>query len=100
YGGESLVLETVLTIALFGFALSSLFLLIRIVKGPTTPDRVVALDAMGINLAAITALASMLLSTKAFLDVIILFGILSFIGTVSFSKFLQKGDIIEYERRD
>ncbi|MFC5464320.1 Na(+)/H(+) antiporter subunit F1 [Lederbergia graminis] len=86
--------------ALFGFALSSLFLLIRIVKGPTTPDRVVALDAMGINLAAITALASMLLSTKAFLDVIILFGILSFIGTVSFSKFLQKGDIIEYERRD
>jgi len=94
------VLETVLTIALFGFALSSLFLLIRIVKGPTTPDRVVALDAMGINLAAITALASMLLSTKAFLDVIILFGILSFIGTVSFSKFLQKGDIIEYERRD
>ncbi|HLU22107.1 MAG TPA: Na(+)/H(+) antiporter subunit F1 [Bacillaceae bacterium] len=94
------MLETVLTIALFGFALSSLFLLIRIVKGPTTPDRVVALDAMGINLAAITALASMLLSTKAFLDVIILFGILSFIGTVSFSKFLQKGDIIEYERRD
>lgn len=62
------------------------------------PDRVVALDAIGINLIAITALVSILLKTSAFLDIILLLGILSFIGTIAFSKFLEKGEIIENDR--
>lgn len=93
------MLDIVLKISLTGFSLSSVLLLIRVIKGPSVPDRIVALDAMGINLAAITGVASMLFHTKAFLDVILLFGILAFIGTVAFSKFLQKGEAIEYERR-
>ncbi|HEY4554449.1 MAG TPA: Na(+)/H(+) antiporter subunit F1 [Bacillaceae bacterium] len=92
------MLEIVLKIALLGFTLSSGILLIRVIKGPSVPDRIVALDAMGVNLIAITALISMALDTKAFLDVILLFGILSFIGTVAFSKFLEKGEIIENDR--
>lgn len=71
---------------------------IRVIKGPTVPDRVVALDAIGINLIAITALVSILLKTSAFLDIILLLGILSFIGTIAFSKFLEKGEIIENDR--
>lgn len=62
------------------------------------PDRVVALDAIGINLIAITALVSILLKTSAFLDIILPLGILSFIGTIAFSKFLEKGEIIENDR--
>lgn len=73
-------------------------LVYRVVKGPTTPDRVVALDAIGINLIAIIALVSMMLDTYAFLEVILLLGILAFLGTVAFSKFLEKGEIIERER--
>lgn len=92
------MLDIVVKIALLGFAISSFLLLIRVIKGPSTPDRIVALDAMGVNLVAITALISIELSTKAYLDVILLIGILSFIGTVAFSKFLEKGVIIEYER--
>ncbi|GIN88975.1 Na(+)/H(+) antiporter subunit F [Siminovitchia terrae] len=92
------MLEIIIKIALLGFAVSSFILLIRLIKGPSTPDRVIALDSMGINLIAITALMSMLLATSAYLDVILLLGILSFIGTVAFSKFLEKGVIVEYER--
>ncbi|MBS4162340.1 Na(+)/H(+) antiporter subunit F1, partial [Klebsiella pneumoniae] len=66
--------------------------------GPSIPDRVVALDAIGINLIGITALVSILLNTSAFLEVILLIGILAFIGTVAFSKFLEKGEIIENDR--
>ncbi|WP_404317981.1 Na(+)/H(+) antiporter subunit F1 [Bacillus lumedeiriae] len=70
----------------------------RLIKGPTIPDRIVALDAIGINLVAMIAILSMLLKTYVFLDVILLLGILSFIGTVAFSKFLEKGEIIENDR--
>nr|CAB07907.1 unknown [Bacillus subtilis subsp. subtilis str. 168] len=88
----------ILQIALGIMGVSTFLYVIRVIKGPTVPDRVVALDAIGINLIAITALVSILLKTSAFLDIILLLGILSFIGTIAFSKFLEKGEIIENDR--
>ncbi|WP_390622183.1 Na(+)/H(+) antiporter subunit F1 [Bacillus tuaregi] len=79
-------------------AIAMAMLIYRVIKGPTTPDRVIALDALGINLVAIVALTSILLKTSAFLDIILLIAILAFIGTVAFSKYLEKGVIIENER--
>ncbi|WP_044338128.1 Na(+)/H(+) antiporter subunit F1 [Rossellomorea aquimaris] len=92
------MLHTIFQITLLCVSLSMLGLVYRVVKGPTTPDRVVALDAIGINLIAIIALVSMMLDTYAFLEVILLLGILAFLGTIAFSKFLEKGEIIERER--
>ncbi|MBL3648349.1 Na(+)/H(+) antiporter subunit F1 [Bacillus vallismortis] len=88
----------ILQLALGIMAVSTFLYVIRVIKGPTVPDRVVALDAIGINLIAITALVSILLNTNAFLDIILLLGILAFIGTIAFSKFLEKGEIIENDR--
>ncbi|MEC3757731.1 Na(+)/H(+) antiporter subunit F1 [Bacillus halotolerans] len=90
----TLILQTALGI----MAVSTLLYVVRVIKGPTVPDRVVALDAIGINLIAMTALVSILLNTSIFLDIILLLGILSFIGTIAFSKFLEKGEIIENDR--
>lgn len=97
-GGEPVMFTLILQIALGIMAVSTFLYVIRVIKGPTVPDRVVALDAIGINLIAITALVSILLKTSAFLDIILLLGILSFIGTIAFSKFLEKGEIIENDR--
>ncbi|GAA0326512.1 Na(+)/H(+) antiporter subunit F1 [Bacillus carboniphilus] len=92
------MLETVLTISLIAVSLSMLGLIFRVIKGPSTPDRVIALDGIGINLIAIVAIISILLKTNAFLEVILLIGVLAFIGTVAFSKFLEKGVVIEHDR--
>ncbi|PIK31522.1 Na(+)/H(+) antiporter subunit F [Bacillus siamensis] len=88
----------ILQLSLGIIAVSTLLYVIRVIKGPTIPDRVVALDGIGINLIAMTALVSILLRTTAFLDIILLLGILSFIGTIAFAKFLEKGEIIENDR--
>ncbi|PAE12274.1 Na(+)/H(+) antiporter subunit F [Niallia circulans] len=90
--------QTIMHISLFIVSTSTILFIYRVVKGPSTPDRVVALDAIGINLVAITAILSVVLKTSAFLEVILLIGILAFIGTVSFSKYLEKGVIIENDR--
>jgi multicomponent Na+:H+ antiporter subunit F len=92
------MLDIVIHIALLCMAISMIGLIYRVVKGPTIPDRVIALDAMGINLVAIIALISIVLKTHAFLEIILLIGILAFIGTVAFSKYLEKGVIFERER--
>ncbi|WP_374703334.1 Na(+)/H(+) antiporter subunit F1 [Bacillus sp. V3-13] len=85
-------------LSLLFISLSMLGLIYRLIKGPSVPDRVVALDAIGINLVAIIAIVSIILRTSAFLEVILLIGILAFIGTVAFSKYLEKGVIIESDR--
>ena len=71
---------------------------IRIILGPSMPDRVIALDMIGVNLIAMIAVISIMLKTKAFLEVILILGILSFIGTIAFSKFIERGVIVERKR--
>ncbi|SEM61325.1 multisubunit sodium/proton antiporter, MrpF subunit [Mesobacillus persicus] len=90
--------DFVLYITLLCISLAMVGLVYRVIKGPSTPDRVVALDGLGINLVAIIAILSIILRTSAFLDIILLIGILAFIGTVTFAKFLEKGVILERDR--
>ncbi|MCM3766414.1 Na(+)/H(+) antiporter subunit F1 [Neobacillus niacini] len=92
------MLDIVIRIALLCCSLSMLGLIYRVIKGPTVPDRVIALDAIGVNLLAITALISIVIKSKSFLEIILLLGILAFIGTIAFAKYLEKGVIIERER--
>ena len=92
------MLDILLSIALVLLSVSTIGFIYRVIKGPSVPDRVIALDAIGINLIGITAITSIILRTDAFLDVILLLGIVAFAGTVAFSKFLEKGVIIENDR--
>ncbi|QUW23243.1 Na(+)/H(+) antiporter subunit F1 [Sporosarcina sp. Marseille-Q4063] len=85
-------------ISLLIVIISMVGLLYRIFRGPSVPDRLVALDAIGVMFISATALLSVLFETELFLDVILLLAVLSFIGTVSFSKFIEKGEIIERDR--
>ncbi|MDZ5472085.1 Na(+)/H(+) antiporter subunit F1 [Bacillus sp. 31A1R] len=92
------MLSTVITVSLLAVTISMLGMIYRVIKGPSVADRVVALDAIGISLVAVIALVSIKLKTSAFLEVILLIGILAFIGTVAFSKYLEKGVIVEHDR--
>ncbi|MCP3025600.1 monovalent cation/H+ antiporter complex subunit F [Halobacillus sp. A5] len=82
-------------IAIIGVSVSVIILLYRTMRGPTNPDRAVALDVIGVNIMALTGLIAILLVSTQFNDVILLIGILLFIGTVALAKFLEKGVIIE-----
>ena len=67
----------------------------RLIKGPSTSDRVIASDTIGVFIICIVGLYSIVVDTSFFLEIILLLAILSFIGTVAFSKFIEKGDIID-----
>ncbi|AIQ35510.1 MULTISPECIES: Na(+)/H(+) antiporter subunit F1 [unclassified Paenibacillus] len=68
----------------------------RLVKGPSLPDRVAALDTIGINLLAMVAVLSVFLETQAFIEIILLIGILSFIGTTAFARYIERGVVLEH----
>lgn len=88
----------ILIIALSLLSLSLLGSVYRIIKGPSPADRVIALDTVGITMIALVTVLSILLRTSAFLEVILLVGILTFIGTVAFAKFLERGVVLERKR--
>ncbi|MEN1967060.1 monovalent cation/H+ antiporter complex subunit F [Lentibacillus sp. N15] len=73
-------------------------LLFRIFRSPSLPDRLIALDAISVTFISSTALLSVLFGTKFFMEVILLLAIISFIGTIAFAKFIEKGTIVEYDR--
>ncbi|MDC4415539.1 monovalent cation/H+ antiporter complex subunit F, partial [Acinetobacter baumannii] len=64
-------------IALVIVVLSILAMLVRVILGPTLPDRVVALDAIGIQLMAVIGLFSIILGTHYMIVAILLIGILA-----------------------
>ena len=80
--------------ALIIVVLSMLAMLIRVILGPSLADRVVALDAIGLQLMAVIALFSILLNIKYMLVVILMVGILAFLGPAVFSKFMDEGKVI------
>ena len=89
---------TFIWVCLILVLLSIAGLLYRVFRGPSIPDRLIALDAIGVMLISAIALLSVIFDTGFFMEVILLIAIMSFIGTVSFSKFIEKGEIIERDR--
>ncbi|MFD1736654.1 Na(+)/H(+) antiporter subunit F1 [Bacillus salitolerans] len=85
-------------ISLVVISFSVILLLIRTIKGPSNPDRAIALDSIGINLIAMASLIAIQLETTFFNEVILLIGILAFIGTIAVAKFIEKGVIIDHDR--
>lgn len=92
--------EIIIAVALVVVALSMLAMLIRVIIGPSLADRVVALDAIGIQLMALIGLFSIFLETKYMIVAIMLIGIIAFLGTAVFAKYMDKGQVIEHDRND
>ncbi|EMM5444367.1 Na+/H+ antiporter Mnh1 subunit F [Staphylococcus aureus] len=90
--------NVIIVIALIIVVISMLAMLIRVVLGPSLADRVVALDAIGLQLMAVIALFSILLNIKYMIVVIMMIGILAFLGTAVFSIFMDKGKVIEHDQ--
>ncbi|HLS20839.1 MAG TPA: Na(+)/H(+) antiporter subunit F1 [Bacillota bacterium] len=86
----------VFSLTCFGLAIAISF--VRIVLGPSFSDRVLSMDVIGVNLISAMAIVSILFGTKAFLDVMLILAILAFISTIAFSKFLERGAIIDRKR--
>ncbi|MBC7133591.1 MAG: K+/H+ antiporter subunit F [Roseovarius sp.] len=84
-----------LTFAFACFGLALLLNLYRIVNAPSLGDRILALDTMVINAIALLALFGILEGTTVYFEASMLIAMTGFISTVSYTRYLLRGDIIE-----
>jgi len=63
----------------------------RLVRGPGLASRVVALDVIAVLGAALTAVFAIQFDVRVFLDVTIILALVSFVGTVAFAYYIERG---------
>lgn len=85
-------IPTIYLAVLVALFLSVLMAIIRIIKGPTAPDRIVGLDT--INTIVIVGMVIFGLAVKSviYIDVAIVYAFLSFISTLFIAKYLEGGE--------
>jgi multicomponent Na+:H+ antiporter subunit F len=89
------VLETTMRAALVLVSGLCVLCSYRVIRGPTNPDRVVALDAIATNVVAIAVLFALLTGRGLFVTVGLVLAIIGFIATVAVAKFVTDGEVIE-----
>jgi multicomponent K+:H+ antiporter subunit F len=90
-----MILAWALDLALLAFSLAVLLSLWRLLRGPQTTDRVLALDTLYINAVALAILLGMRLSTVLLFEAALIIAMLGFVGTVALGRYLTRGDVIE-----
>lgn len=63
---------------------------VRLVRGPSLPDRVVALDFMTAVAVAVSGVWAIATDNELFLDVAMVLALITFVGTVAFARYLER----------
>ncbi len=77
------------------FALAMLLALWRALRGPTAPDRILALDTLYVNGMALLILLGIRQGSTLYFEAALVIAMLGFVGTVALAKFIVRSDIIE-----
>jgi len=77
-------------VALGMVGLAMFFTFIRLVRGPTLPDRVVALDLMGVLAVGMIAAYAVAVDQPGLMDPAAVVALVGFLGTVGFARYLER----------
>ena len=78
------------TLVTLGVALIVAF--IRLVKGPTLPDRIVAMDLFGVLVVGVIVVLAGWSGVRATLDAAIVIALVGFLGTIAYATYVERGD--------
>ncbi len=89
------ILEIALNIALAAITLSLLLCGWRLLLGPETTDRLLALDTLYLNTVALIVVLGMRWNTALLFEAALLVAMLGFVSTVALARYLSRGDVVE-----
>ncbi|WP_375138983.1 K+/H+ antiporter subunit F [Azohydromonas caseinilytica] len=89
------MLDWALNFALGAVALAMLLCGWRLLRGPTLPDRILALDTLYINAVALAVLAGLQARSALLFEAALIIALLGFASTVALARFVSRGDVME-----
>ena len=85
------MLDIVTQFALGTLAVALLIAVVRLVKGPTLPDRVVAMDLVGVLVVGLIVVLAASTDVIATLDAAMVIAFIGFVGTVAYATYVERG---------
>jgi multisubunit Na+/H+ antiporter MnhF subunit len=85
------MLAIVIHTALATLGVALLIAVVRLVKGPTLPDRVVAMDLIGVLVVGLIVVLAASTRVRATLDAAIVIALIGFVGTVAYATYVERG---------
>lgn len=85
------MLEIVTQGVLTTLAVALLIAVVRLVKGPTLPDRVVAMDLVAVLVVGLIVVAAASSDVRPTLDAAVVIALVGFVGTVGYATFVERG---------
>ena len=86
------MLDIVSQITLVTLSLALVIAFIRLVKGPTLPDRIVAMDLFGVLVVGLIVVLAGWSGVRATLDAAIVIALVGFLGTIAYATYVERGD--------
>ena len=83
--------ETITQFTLLTLGVALLLAVVRLVKGPTLPDRIVAMDLVGVLVVGLIVVLAASTDVRATLDAAIVIALIGFVGTVAYATYVQRG---------
>ncbi|ALV63744.1 Na(+) H(+) antiporter subunit F [Thermococcus sp. 2319x1] len=78
-------------IYLYLIAIAVILSMYRFFRGPTTADRIVAVDIMTTLTTGLMVLFALYYRRAIFLDVALVYAVLAFVGVIAFARYMEGG---------
>ncbi|MCY1398560.1 Na(+)/H(+) antiporter subunit F [compost metagenome] len=89
------LLANTIVLSLFIFAVAMLLTLLRLFKGPSAQDRVLALDYLYILAMLMMLVLGIRYASDTYFEAALLIALFGFVGSFALAKFLLRGEVIE-----
>jgi multicomponent K+:H+ antiporter subunit F len=89
------ILELSLDIAALAVAAAIVLCGWRLLKGPETTDRILALDTLYMNVVALVVMLGMRWNTPLLFEAALIVAMLGFVATVGLARYVSRGDVVE-----
>lgn len=86
------MLDVISHITLVTLGVALLVAFIRLVRGPTLPDRIVAMDLIGVLVVGVIVVLAGWSGVRATLDAAIVIALVGFLGTIAYATYVERGD--------
>lgn len=89
------MIEHAITLSFWSIAVAMLMAFWRLVRGPSLPDRILALDTLNIDAIALLVLYGMNIGSELYFEAALVLAMLGFFSTLVLSKYILRRDIVE-----
>lgn len=84
-------MDTVILISEVIMSLALALSFVRVVRGPSLPDRVVALELFSTTVVGLVGVYAIKSGVSSFLDAAIVIALMGFLAAIGFARFLERG---------